>query len=510
MNPFIAFFMLLTPAMSFGYNDFFSDQCSYPQKNYPIEAQDEQHSNQVYSRDLERSRSKAESLMPQINADLQRARKGLEYYFPRQWADAMMTHMDNGLDCCDSKRAVSSLAGTGDRRPAGSDVIDNTYEVVDPTPLYEDPNPEQTTAPQYETPTDDRYSSSGGLCLQTGFAASTDWNQQACRNGGKIDPEVCGDSAISKYPQDYKQCVDVLEDYYRLSYQKRRLASEIQAYNGEVSYLRGGRSEVKPAGSFLGPFLKTVGPFLLVALLANQSQKSVRHQYQNHTSYPYNSSQNYGYSNSSFGRPNSLSGRYANDSYRGYSRTQQQAPYYGENYGYPLQNGGILGQILPALMTGAFGCSQGTNGAGNGLARLLSGGNQNSNYSRMPPYAAGGLNGRYHSYRDRPYSGSSYRRTRDSGYTTPRGSGLSGQNRRDAFFYSKMRESEARRERLWSNDVYSSMGPTSNFANGDFGSSTSTSGPAYSPGTEFNTLLQSLMGGGRARANFSLDAYTGY
>ncbi len=497
MNQLMAMIVFLTPTMSFAFMDFLSSgQCSYPQENYPIEAQDEQHGKEVYARELARSRTEAERLMPEINSDLQRARKSLDYYFPRQWADAMITHMDNGLDCCESKRAVASQAASDGRKPAGTDVIDNSYEVVDPTPIYD----EEPAPPAYDTEetttSTDQYESEGGLCLQTGFAASREWNQQACKNGGRIDPEVCGDSSISKYPRDYKQCVEVLDEYYRLSYQKRRLSSEIQAYNSDIDHLRGGRGEAKPKGGFLGQFLKTVGPFLLVAYLAKQSEKSVRHQYQDRG--PRYS----GTARPSYGRPNSLSGRYS----RGRGPSGPPPPHYGEDFGYPLQNGGILGQMLPALLSGGFGCSEGTNGAGFDLGSLLSGGRQ-SGRSRMPPYAPNGLSGRHDRGDRRPYDGGGGPRSRgDTDAPSRRGPGDLGQTRRDAFFYSRMRESEARRERIWANDVYSSLGPVDPW---DRGQGSGSSDPQYAPGMEMNSLLQSLLGG-KGRATFTLDAYTGY
>ncbi|MBY0383631.1 hypothetical protein K2X05_00605, partial [bacterium] len=156
----------------------------------------------------------------------------------------------------------------------------------------------------------------------------------------------------------------ILNEYYRLARDKRYVSSEIQAYNDEIKSTRRSSANMGEGnGSFLGNLLSTVGP-IFIEYLNYRSQKNMRTQY---------SPQNLGYfprgsAGGSSGQPNSLSGRYSS------GRPQQPPNFYGNNYGFPFQNGGLLGQLLPALMTGSFGCSSGSGGAGMDLLSLLSGG----------------------------------------------------------------------------------------------------------------------------------------
>lgn len=548
--------LLFLPGISFGFAGLFSqNQCGYSQNNFPTEQRDYEHSNTVRIRNYEGARSQAEERMPQLNEQIGRTRNSLRYYFPREWSDAMITHMENGLDCCSSSRSVASTSNIFNRNPAGSDAETYpapTYEVVDPTAGgYEEAPPAQDYGDadlscngyskdycksdwgNNDSP------SNGGLCLQTGFAASPAWFGAACRGGGRVNPEVCGNSRISRHPQDYQQCVQVLDYYYRLSLEKRRLASEIQAYNDDINGLRNpnrGRGDGKSGvGKFLGNLISSVGPFLLGQYINYQAQKSVRQQYQSYQPSPGYSSGGSG----SSGRPNSLSGRYAGGSSGGgyqqpyHSRDYAPAPnYYGNNYGYPYQYGGNLGGIVPALLTGAFGCSQGLGGAGLDLMSILSGGggrfSANLGYGNgyspeyNTPYQYGGIYGQPPGYNEeRPYY-------RNYGGSQPggnsgggRSTGYLGGYNRDAYFYSKIGEA---RERIWATDVYGQNNNNSNYGfNGSFGSQYAPSyplnygggysanyGTPFSAGMDFNSLLQSMMLGGGLKANFNLQAYPGY
>lgn len=506
------------------------NNCGYQQSYFPLQSEDVQHSMNVRGRQLNSARIQAEREMSSLNAELDQARQGLSYYFQRPWVDAMMTHMDNGLDCCAPGRAVATEKIFNDlRMPAGSD-----YEVVNPNPIYEQP---EDSGDSYQRPQQD-YScngyaknycgndwgqndapSSGGLCLQTGFAASKAWYGAACRSGGKINPEVCGDARISRYPKDYQQCLQVLNDYYQISRQKRQLSGEIQAYNDDISGLRNpGRGQ--GFGKFVGQLLLTAAPFLLMNYMEKQSQKSVRYQYQLPGPSP-----SYLYGRGSMGNPNSLSGRYSGD----YSSSYQSRPYapnpsyYGENYGYPYQNSGNLGQLLPALMSGAFGCSQGSSGAGMGLMGLLMGGGARFNAQfgtgdgyappYMRPYQSGGI------YNDvpgvsgrRPYAVLSNRSGYGGNFPQDRYNNYLGNGyRRDAYFYSQINNAH---QRLWQND-YLLPRPQIDFGMGSaYGSNGYRGAPylgAFAPGADLGAMMQSFMGvNPRMKFDFNLNTSTGY
>jgi hypothetical protein len=484
--------IIFYPAMVWG-------NCPYPQQNFPMEQQDEQHALGVKVRELKTARSNLEKQLPQINADIARARNSVHYYLRAPWGDSVIAHMDNGFDCCDSSQKIAKRESKeNNRRPAGTDIVDMPVsggEVVDPIPYGDDPSYPEPSYPEPSNPGSDNscygYSkeycqqgwgknespSNGGLCLQTGFAATTAWYNASCRSGGRVNPGICGDARISNYPNDYQQCVQILNDYYRLSRAKRRLSGQVQAYNDEIKGLNRGRA--RGFGASVVNFLKTAGPFLLMAYIANQQSKSTREQYQSYRP-PYSGTVG------SIGQPNSLSGRYA-------SVGSRPPAFFGSDYGHPFQSGGMMGQILPALMSGSFGCSTGGGSSLGGLESFL-------------PMLAGGINGGLPSTPGSlppPNDGNGWiGPARPS--TGPRGSYF-GQER-DAVFYDML---GGARQRLANHQQESQQISDYLSGNGSLPASMSGAQPGttFAPGMESFGLIQSLlMGGGSANATFSLQS----
>ncbi len=496
--------------------------CPYPQQNFPTQPQDEQHAIGVQIRELQTSRTQLERQFPQLNADISRTRGSIHYYLRAPWGDAVIAHMDNGFDCCNGARTNAKVTAESNRRPAGSDYVDTPVsgrgsEVVDPIPYYDEPAPE---APTYQEPSPspggdyscNGYSqdfcqpnwgrndspSNGGLCLQTGFAATNAWYNASCRSGGRVNPGICGDARISNYPNDYEQCVQILNEYYRLSRAKRRMSGQIQAYNDQIRNLNQGRRG--NFGASVGNFLRAAGPFLLMYALTQHSQSSVRQQYQ--TPRP-----SYNGTVGSIGQPNSLSGRY------GGSLAPQTPNFYGSDYGHPFQSNGMMGQLLPAMMTGAFGCSDSGGSALGSVLPLLMGGTLGGGF-KMNPYQPGGLNG--------GLSGGFQGGSQDQGNgwigpARPSGSAPGsylGQER-NAVFYDMM---GGARQRIWSNqlETQQNVAMMGNLGlptfNGGASLNTGTpfipgqQGQTYAPGMDSFGLIQSLLMGGSARATFNLQS----
>lgn len=519
--------IIFFPAVAFGF-------CPYPQQNFPTEPQDEQHSLGVQVREIRTARSNLERQMPQINSEISRTRGSINYYLKAPWADAVIAHMDNGFDCCDGTRRTAQADGDNKRRPAGVDYSDTPVtgggsEVVDPLPYYDDPAPVQPTYPE---PAQDsgQYSgndyscngysndfcqpnwgrnespSNGGLCLQTGFAATNAWYNASCRSGGRVNPGICGDARISKYPNDYEQCVQILNEYYRLSRAKRRMSGQIQAYNEQVRNLNQGRRQ--NFGAAVGSFLKAAGPFLLMYAISQQSQSSVREQYQNQRP-------SYTGTVGSIGQPNSLSGRY------GGSPSSQPPNFYGSDYGHPYQSGGMMGQLLPAMMSGGFGCS-GSSGSGLGsVLPLLMGGTLGGNFG-MTPYQPGGLSGGVSGgVPGYPSTGGYDQGNGWTGSARPSGSGAQGNylgQERNAVFYDMM---GGARQRIWNNQletqqnasILSGSGGLPNLS-GNFNFNAGAGAQfqpgqqntQYAPGMDSFGLIQSLLMGGSTNATFNLQS----
>ncbi len=500
--------------------------CPFPQQNFPTEQLDEQHAMGVRARELQTARSNLERQFPQINADISRTRNSVSYYLKAPWGDAVIAHMDNGFDCCHSTRqSAQATAQKTNRYPAGSDYVDAPVtgggsEVVDPLPYDEEPAPAPSyPEPSYPEPTGgDNYScngysgdfcqsnwgrndspSNGGLCLQTGFAATNAWYSASCRSGGRVNPGICGDARISNYPNDYEQCVQILNEYYRLSRAKRRMSGQIQTYNDQI---RGLNQERRGNfGALAGNFLRAAGPFLLMYAISQQSQSSVRQQYQ--TQRP-----RYG-GVGSMGQPNSLSGRYSGGS-------SSQAPnFYGADYGHPFQSGGMMGQILPAMMSGGFGCSEGSGSGLGSVLPLLMGGNLGGNFDGnlgVAPYQPGGISGGG----SRGTSGND----RGNGWIGPArpqtGGNYLGQER-NAVFYDML---GGARQRIYDSNAESEqisrmmsggggsmpgMGNITGSLNLNVGASSQQS-PTYAPGMDSFGLIQSLLMGGSTGATFNLQS----
>jgi hypothetical protein len=511
--------IFLFPAVAMGF-------CPYPQQNFPTEPQDEQHSLGVQVREIQIARNNLVQQMPQLNSEISRTRGSINYYLRAPWADAVIAHMDNGFDCCDGYRRTAQVEVEANRRPAGADYSDTPAtgggsEVVDPLPYYDQPAPAQPTYPEPGQGSGNDYScngyssdfcqpnwgrnespSNGGLCLQTGFAATNAWYNASCRSGGRVNPGICGDARISKYPNDYEQCVQILNEYYRLSRNKRRMSGQIQAYNEQVRNLNQGRRQ--NFGAAVGNFLRAAGPFLLMYAISQQSQSPVRQQYQNHRP-------SYTGMVGSIGQPNSLSGRY------GGGPTSRPPNYYGSDYGHPYQSGGMMGQLLPAMMSGGFGCS-GSVGAGLGsVLPLLMGGSLGGNFG-MTPYQPGGVSGGVPGY---PSSGGYDQGNGWTGTARPSGSGASGNylgQERNAVFYDMM---GGARQRLQQNQLETQqnaniLGGSGSLPNlsGNFNFNAGMGAQpqlgqqnmSYAPGMDSFGLIQSLLMGGGSNATFNLQS----
>jgi hypothetical protein len=496
--------------------------CPYPQQSFQTEPQDEYHAIGVQIRELQTARTNLERQMPQLNSDITRTRNSINYYFRSPWREAVIVHMDNGFDCCEGSRTTAQVTAKKNRLPAGSDYVDTPVtgggsEVVDPLPYYDEPAPPQSTYQEPAPVPGNDYScygysrdycmpnwgrneapSNGGLCLQTGFAATTAWYNASCRSGGRVNPGICGDARISNYPNDYEQCVQILNEYYRLSRTKRQMAGQIQAYNEQLRGLNQGRR--RNFGVAVGNFLRAASPFLLMYAISQQSQNSVRQQYQTYRP-------SYTGTVGSIGQPNSLSGRY------GGSPTSQPPNFYGSDYGHPYQSGGMMGQLLPALMTGAFGCSGNDNSALGSVLPLLMGGTVGGNFG-MTPYQPGGISGAVPGYpTGTTGQGNGWTGPARPSTSIPQGNYL-GQER-NAVFYDLM---GGARQRILANQSETQQmagllggtgmpsvngGLTFNMAPPNF------SGPqnmTYAPGMDSFGLIQSLLMGGSANANFNLQS----
>lgn len=400
------------------------DQCQQPQSAYPTYQQDTQHTVNLQLQGLEAQRQQMEGQMARISQEGLRLQAGIRGYIHTPWSETMLAHMDNNLDCCAPTSVYSLIIfQSNERRPAGQDLPSTDYEVkteypvdpVEPAPLptYVPPKttnscqgyPAQYCSNQWGTP----YSPpkpGGGLCLQTGFAATPAWYQAACRNGGKIDPQVCSNPQIAKFPAQYQQCIQFLGAYENNSVQKRQLAAHINEINLSINNTRYSSttglpnytpqsSETKSGllsgiGSFLGNVISTLGPFMLNQYISYKQQKSY-----NNTYAPGSRMAKYGppraVTNIDGSRSPSVPQPY-------YQHPQPPPPYYGPRYGYPYTYGGNYGAMLPGYQQGGFGCTPGAMNNGMSLIGTLLGGlglNLNASASLQSSF---GPNGGYVPY----------------------------------------------------------------------------------------------------------------
>jgi hypothetical protein len=406
--PYLIFvFSFSTNAEAF-YGTLGRDQCAYPSTSFPTSQTDYKHAANVQIQALVSQKQQMEAQLARLSQDGLRLQAALRAQINAPWVDAMFAHMDNGLDCCAPTGVYAILDDylSKGRRPAGNtnpeyeepyqETTNNSYQPVDPLP--ENPPPVPYTPPIVAQPTNTscqgypaQYCSTqwgqtysqpqtrGGQCLQTGFAATPAWYQAACRNGGKIDQQVCSHPQIAKNPADYASCMQNLSSYQNLSVQKRTLASNVYTMNYSISSYQSNpqaayssSSETKTSsflsgiGNFLGSVVTTIGPVILDQYLSYRAQKNARPSY-----HP-------GSQISKYGPPrpvNNVNGQSSHPGTLLYSQTQTPPPFYGPKYGYGFNYGGNYGATVPGYQQGGFGCSQGVLGAGqNLLASLLSGG----------------------------------------------------------------------------------------------------------------------------------------
>jgi len=368
------------------------DQCGYQQTNFQTTNADYQHAANVQLTEWEGQLRATETRMNQVSADFETAKKALNTYFQAPWSDAMTAHMDNGFDCC--APGVVAMILKSNRMPAGNDVVE-TYNPppADTTPVETYTPPPETSCHgqpsqycssdwspgQYSTDT------SGKNCVSSGFAATPAWSY-ACKDDGYINPEVCSNSRVTRYPNEYDRCVKTLDYYRRLSLEKRTLTGKIANMRSHIQYARNPNRSSNQSydGNGFMQFMQMLAPIGLYALsqfMNSSSSSPVRHP---------------------GGRP---SPRYLMTPYAmrpayvsapmnspGYMSDPGRPPaYYGPNYGTAFSNNGVFGQLLPGLLAGAFGCSTGTNNAGTNLLSMLMGGatlninaslGSNSNYER--------------------------------------------------------------------------------------------------------------------------------
>lgn len=404
------------------------DQCNYQQTSYPTYNNDARQAVTVQLQGLQTQKQQMEARLALLSQESLRLQAGIRGYIHTPWSETMLAHVDNGLDCCapTSTYADSSLQNS-ERRPAGQDLPQTDSEVkpVDPTP--ENP-PYVAPAPPYTPPKvtnscqgypaqyctgnwGQPYSSprpGGGLCLQTGFAATPAWYQAACRNGGKIDPQVCANPQIAKSPAQYQMCISMLDSYEKVAVERRQLGAHINEINNGMNAIRysangqpapgtDAGSEAKSGvlsgiGNFLGTVVSTLGPFMLNQYMSYQQQKNMK--YSSHYT-PGSPMAKYGPPRRVTNVDGSTSTGNLNRPY--YTTPQPPPPYYGPRYGFPYTYGGNYGAMLPGYQAGGFGCTPGTANNGMSLIGTLLGGalGLNANTSLQASF---GPNGGYVPY----------------------------------------------------------------------------------------------------------------
>jgi len=365
------------------------DQCPYQQQALPVQRSDAQQALNSQIQGLVAQRQQLELRFNQLSGEATQLQAQVRAYIRTPWSETMLAHMDNGFDCCSSQGNYAGVYDeSSDRKPAGQDLPDYSGETTAPAPVDPTPvAPPSYTPPVYTPPQNTGNScqgydmsycsqtwgqgpttapSGGGLCLQTGFAATPAWYQAACRHGGRIDAQVCSHPSIAVSPADYQMCVNTIASYERLSAERRQLGAQIQQYNVGINNLRtpyagsssqGSQSSglLSGIGNFLSEVVGTLGPFMLNQYLSRSTVQ------------PPPQAALYGQR-----RPvTNVDGSGGGSPY--YNVPQAPPPYYGPQYGYGLSYGGRYGGQLPGLNLGGFGCSQGVLGGGLNLVGMLLG-----------------------------------------------------------------------------------------------------------------------------------------
>lgn len=395
----LLFLLLASPAHAF-FGLLGRDQCGYQQTSFPSYPSDTNNAARIQLQSLVSQRQQMQGRLAQLNSNILRMQGAIRGYIHTPWSETMLAHMDNGFDCCapTGVYAILHIPNNG-RRPAGQDL----HPPDDITPVDPTPDPPSYTPPAYTAPAPPsnscqgypvQYCSNnwgqpysppqqgGGFCLQTGFAATPAWYQAACRNGGKIDSQVCSNPQIAKQPAMYRECIDTLNGYQAASVQKRQMGAHLQELNTNIARFSGTGSgggyqgsEMKSGiGSLLGNIVSTIGPFMLNQYMAYQQEKNMAQMRYGPGSFatPYNGPRlanvagNTGYYPASY-----------QQSFNNYP--QPPPPYYGPRYGYPYSYGGNYGATLPNYQQGGFGCTPGAMNNGMSLVSSLLGGGMGLN-----------------------------------------------------------------------------------------------------------------------------------
>lgn len=368
------------------------NHCSYQQQPYRPNPNDYRQRAQIEIRYYEEQRQALDRQLSLLSNRQLKLQGQIRSYFGTPWSEAMLAHMDNGYDCCPSSR-VYAFTDKGDKTRSIASEVTTSSEIVPiqidaPPPLSEPPEiipTENVSCFGYNN----QYCASGwrrgrpvspprgAQCPRTGFHQTPAWYYSACHNEGRVNPEVCADSQISTRPANYRVCIELLENYRQVSYKKRRLASLLQDvnnsiyaakypnrplpenYSGEVKSSSDG-GLLNGLGQVLGKVAQVALPFVLQGGVSYLDRPQPRYR------------GNYGQRRrpppgSPIHRlpPGAIS--------RGpvYTPNSPQSTFYGPRYGYPFSQGGSYGQINPGLISGGFGCSQGSNGGGTNLLGSL-------------------------------------------------------------------------------------------------------------------------------------------
>lgn len=416
--------LLLAPPTHAFFGMLGRDQCGYQQSAFPTSPSDANNAARIQLQALYSQRQQMQGKFAQLNTNILSMQGSIRGYMHSPWSEAMLAHMDNGYDCCAPTGVYAILQlPSSERRPAGQDLYppeNNEIKPVDPTPEPPPYSPPAYTPPAPPTSACQghpaQYCSNnwgqpyspprqgGGLCLQTGFASNPAWYQAACRNGGKIDPQVCSHPQIAKQPSQYRECINTLSAYQNASVQKRQLGAHIQEINGTIARFNGTGSggatqgsEIKTGvGGLLGNIVSTIGPFMLSQYMAYQQDKSVSQTQYGPGSFA-----------AKYGPPRPVTNVNGTSAY--YPPPYQQPPTnypqppppnYGPRYGYPFSYGGNYGATLPNYQQGGFGCSPGSMNNGMSLISTLLGGGTglNLNANLQSSFGPNGGSAPYQAY----------------------------------------------------------------------------------------------------------------
>lgn len=426
MKLFVLFLVLFVSIEGHAFLGAFNgNSCPYnPQQSQPPQS-DYNHAARMQARELEQRRLQLDGQLNQLNQEIYRVQNGVRRYFRTPWSEAILSHMDNGFDCCAAGRAVGLNTADSSRMPAGDpdyvpphhqqdDEVVATPQAPEPQPLpgrpirptpIPDPVPPQRTCQGYEPSycnQDDwghdqpDYAQGGQQCLQSGFASLPAWNF-ACQPGGQINPRVCSDPRISTSPHEAQACYQMLQVYQQLARRKRLLANEVNHLNSQIQILAQPNRPYSP--SYYGGSESQYGGessevtsnnglwSALGAVLGGAASAFVNNQMYQPQPY-YRPMPGPVPSRPIIGGP--MPGRLPGQIVGTRPIGPSPVPYYGPSHGYPYSNGGVYGRIVPGT-TGAHGCSTGLNSGFSVIGQLLANAflknKNNGPFSGYPAYA---------------------------------------------------------------------------------------------------------------------------